>query len=1247
MPLRAAVRVPVGTLPSPVSGMATSMSRAVGPFAAGEVITAQVRFKAPVGTTAQIGFLSSARSAPLTSASGPGTGTWQLLQCSLVVAAGGPLTLVLSGSSDGSTPPNLIFDEVLVSSAQRGLVFEDGFEDGTFYSAWTLGGSTLASLASAAPLGVGTLSDAGVYTAPASLPSEGMQVHVTARSKADPRQTDRALVTLRSPLAILPASAALPAGGQQAFQTVATGLSGPGATWKASAGSIDAQGVFTAPATPQTVTLTATSTADPSQTATALVAVGAPSLVPWAHFPFDEGTGTQTQDTTGNGTQGSLQPGTTWVAGYQGSGLSLYGSGGVSLRPAIKLGGAWTVSSWVLTPLPATGNYHMLAQGERDAQILVHYDGVSLGCWDGLSNSFKDSGFRLSSLAAGWHHVVAVGEGGSTRFYVDGQAAGTPVPVQSSASIAMLGNTLGGNQPLGTLDEVSVYPRALGPSEVQAVYAQIPRVVLTPSSALVLAGTSMRFSGGVANAPDRGVTWALPDRGSGSVAADGTYTAPATLDVEGAVHPLVAYRAQDPSYSATAFITLRSPVAISPAKAVVALGGSQAFAATVTGQSNPNVTWWASGGSIDAAGRFTAPTAAGTYQVVATSVGDPTKKATATVTVLGQLAMSPASVTVPPGLSQAFQATVSGFADPGVTWRLQEPGGGSIDRSGVYTAPLRNAGVFHVSAVSVADPTQVGTAVVTVRVQVKASPSKVSLASGGTQALSATVLGTADTSVTWSVLEGAAGGSVDGNGVYTAPATAAGVFHVQVTSKADPTASDMVVVQVATPPVLLTLNPSSVEMGKGGSAAFTATVTGSSNTAVTWSASGGSIDGVGNFTAPAAFGTYTVRATSQADSTAYAESTVTVKAQAGSDKAFSYDENGNLVSDGDRSFEWDAEDRLVAVNLASGHRTEFGYDGFGRRVVIREWDPDAAKVLQKTSEKKYLWIGAQIAQERDASGATVLRRFFEQGFVDGDGTALYYTRDHLGSVRELTDGSQTVRARYDYDPYGRMTKISGDRDSLFGYTGHLWHPQSGLNLTLFRAYDPNLGRWISRDPIGERGGVNLYDYVSNNPVQYVDPYGLAGIIPDPNGVVPGGPWTPNNAGRPGNYFGPKPPKGGRPEAQWVPPEADGGPPGSEGYWKTKKPGGKWDQRYDQEGNPITPDEAHPGPKSCDNKDPKKEPEKDPNKPSERNWSIPELPDWVPPVVFGIGIGIGIGIVLANPELWPLIPTIGLNLSRAR
>jgi RHS repeat-associated protein len=106
------------------------------------------------------------------------------------------------------------------------------------------------------------------------------------------------------------------------------------------------------------------------------------------------------------------------------------------------------------------------------------------------------------------------------------------------------------------------------------------------------------------------------------------------------------------------------------------------------------------------------------------------------------------------------------------------------------------------------------------------------------------------------------------------------------------------------------------------------------------------------------------------------------------------------------------------------------------------------------------------------------------------GANYYFTTDHLGSIREMTDSSGAVRARYEYDPYGRLTKVSGDLESDFGFTGFYRHQASGLNLTLFRAYDADLGRWVNRDPIAEMGGLNLYAYCMNDPLNSYDPLGL-------------------------------------------------------------------------------------------------------------------------------------------------------------
>jgi RHS repeat-associated protein len=194
------------------------------------------------------------------------------------------------------------------------------------------------------------------------------------------------------------------------------------------------------------------------------------------------------------------------------------------------------------------------------------------------------------------------------------------------------------------------------------------------------------------------------------------------------------------------------------------------------------------------------------------------------------------------------------------------------------------------------------------------------------------------------------------------------------------------------------------------------------------------------------------------------------------------DANGNLTADGARTFEWDAVNRLVAVNVGT-HRSEFTYDGFSRRVGIVEKDGGTT-----TSDTRLVWCGLALCEARD-SGGTVLKRYFDEGVLDA-GTAFFYTRDHLGSVRELTDSTGTVRARYDYDPWGRRTKVSGDKDAHAGHTGHYHHGASGLTLALFRAYDPGLGRWLSEDPLGFGDGPNVYAYVGSNPMIRVDRFGL-------------------------------------------------------------------------------------------------------------------------------------------------------------
>lgn len=211
-------------------------------------------------------------------------------------------------------------------------------------------------------------------------------------------------------------------------------------------------------------------------------------------------------------------------------------------------------------------------------------------------------------------------------------------------------------------------------------------------------------------------------------------------------------------------------------------------------------------------------------------------------------------------------------------------------------------------------------------------------------------------------------------------------------------------------------------------------------------------------------------------------------------RSFTYDLNGNCTSDGIRTYTWDAADRMVSIEwtpvTGTVRRTELSYNGLGQRVRMVEKTNGAV-----TSNITYLWTGSSIAEERDSAGGTVTKRYLGNGMMVGS-TKYFFTIDRLGSIREITDNSGNIVSRFDYDPYGSRSQVSGTFDPSMGFTGH-FHHASGLVLTWFRGYDPVSARWLSRDPIGEAGGTNLYAYVENNPINQADPFGLIGSAQRP------------------------------------------------------------------------------------------------------------------------------------------------------
>ncbi len=192
---------------------------------------------------------------------------------------------------------------------------------------------------------------------------------------------------------------------------------------------------------------------------------------------------------------------------------------------------------------------------------------------------------------------------------------------------------------------------------------------------------------------------------------------------------------------------------------------------------------------------------------------------------------------------------------------------------------------------------------------------------------------------------------------------------------------------------------------------------------------------------------------------------------------------------GTNTYAWDAENRLVQITYpGSGNNSQFNYDGVGHCVDIVE--TSGGTVI---STKQFIWCGAKICEARNSSGA-VLNQYLPLGETVG-GVSYYCTRVHLGSIREVTNSSGNIQAQYAYDSYGQSTKLQGGLGSDIQYAGYYFHAPSGLNLAVHRAYTSKFGRWINRDPIKERGGLNLFTYVFNKPIRFSDPSGLDGSTP--------------------------------------------------------------------------------------------------------------------------------------------------------
>ena len=214
------------------------------------------------------------------------------------------------------------------------------------------------------------------------------------------------------------------------------------------------------------------------------------------------------------------------------------------------------------------------------------------------------------------------------------------------------------------------------------------------------------------------------------------------------------------------------------------------------------------------------------------------------------------------------------------------------------------------------------------------------------------------------------------------------------------------------------------------------------------------------------------------------------------DISYNYDANGNMVAQTSatetRQYVYNAQNRLVRVEDGSGGViAEYFYDPFGRRL----W-----KEMEST-RTYFFYADEGLVAEYDENG-NGLRSYgytpdsswtTDPLWLKQGGDYYWYQNDHLGTSQKLIDITGTVVWAAQYTAFGEAQIQVETVTNNLRFPGQYFDDETGLHYNWFRYYDPEIGRYIRIDPIGMAGGINVFTYASNTPMNASDPFGLVGI----------------------------------------------------------------------------------------------------------------------------------------------------------